>query len=273
MPRFARHLLAAAVSLLFLLPLYWMFVSALREPGLPPPRTVQWWPSDPHWQNYATLFTLLPMARYLRNSLLVVAAATPLTLLTASWAGFGLSQLPQPVRGRVVNFSVAFLLIPASAVWLFRFQLLRWLGLLDSLWALIIPAIAASSPLFVLLYFWSFRRLPGELIEAARLDGGGVGQVWWRVAMPLVRPTTVAVAILTFVLYWSDFISPVLYIYRARWYTLPVGLQLVRQLDSTNWPLLLAAAALMTLPILLLFLVLQRTFLSNHSLSNLFDRS
>ncbi len=258
---------------MFLLPVYWMFVSALRAPGLPPPRTVEWWPADPHWGNYATLFTLLPMGRYLRNSLLVVAAATPLTLLTASWAGFALSQLPQPARGRLINLSVAFLLIPASAVWLFRFQLLRWFGLLDTLWGLIIPAIAASSPLFVLLYFWSFRRVPGELIEAARLDGAEVGQLWWRVAMPLVRPTTIAVAILTFVLYWSDFISPVLYIYRARWYTLPVGLQLIRQLDSTNWPLLLAAAALMTTPILLLFFVLQRTFLSNQSLSNLFDRS
>lgn len=87
-----------------------------------------------------------------------------------------------------------------------------------------------------------------------------------------MRPTTVAVAVLTFVLYWSDFISPVLYIYQARWYTLPIGLQLVKQLDATNWPLLLAAAAIMSAPVILLFAILQRTFLSNLSLGNLFDR-
>ncbi len=272
-PRLLRHLLAAGFSLLFLLPLYWMFVSSLREPGLPPPRTIEWWPADAQWSNYPELFTLLPMARYLRNSLLVVAAAVPLTLLTASLAGFGLSQLPEQPRRRVINWSVLFLLIPASAVWLFRFQILRWLGLIDSLWALILPAFAASSPLFVLLYFWSFRRVPAELIEAARLDGAEAGVAWWRVGLPLVRPTTVAVSVLTFVLYWSDFISPVLYIYQARWYTLPIGLQLVKQLDATNWPLLLAAAAIMTLPVIILFFALQRTFLSEQSLGQLFDRS
>ncbi len=271
-PRLWRHLLAAGISFLFLLPLYWMLVSSLREPGLPPPRTIEWWPPDPQWRNYLELFDLLPMARYLRNSLLVVAAAVPLTLLTASLAGFSLSQLPEKPRRQVLNWSVAFLLIPASAIWLFRFQILRWLGLIDSLWALIIPAFAASSPLFVLLYFWSFRRVPGELIEAARLDGAEAGLVWWLVGLPLVRPTTVAVAVLTFVLYWSDFISPVLYIYQARWYTLPIGLQLVKQLDATNWPLLLAAAAIMSAPVILLFAILQRTFLSNLSLGNLFDR-
>lgn len=153
-PRLWRHLLAAGISFLFLLPLYWMLVSSLREPGLPPPRTIEWWPPDPQWRNYLELFDLLPMARYLRNSLLVVAAAVPLTLLTASLAGFSLSQLPEKPRRQVLNWSVAFLLIPASAIWLFRFQILRWLGLIDSLWALIIPAFAASSPLFVLLYFW-----------------------------------------------------------------------------------------------------------------------
>lgn len=272
LPRLLRHVLAAAISLLFLLPIYWMLVSSLREPGLPPPRTIEWWPMDAQWGNYPQLFEMLPMGRYLRNSLLVVAAAVPLTLLTASLAGFGLSQLHDHSRQRVLNWSVAFLLIPAASVWLFRFQLLRWFGLLDSLWALIIPALAASSPLFVLLYFWSFRRVPGELIEAARLDGAEAVQAWWRVGLPLVRPTTVAVAVLTFVLYWSDFISPVLYIYQARWYTLPIGLQLIKQLDATNWPLLLAAAAIMTLPVIFIFFLLQRTFLSNLSLGNLFDR-
>ena len=81
-----------------------------------------------------------------------------------------------------------------------------------------------------------------------------------------------AVAVLTFVLYWSDFISPVLYIYQARWYTLPIGLQLIKQLDATNWPLLLAAAAVMTIPIIVVFFLLQRTFLSDLSLGELFDR-
>jgi multiple sugar transport system permease protein len=173
----------------------------------------------------------------------------------------------------VINLSVAMLLIPSAAVWLFRFQLLVWLGLLDSLWALIVPAFAASSPLFVLLFNWNFRRVPVETFDAARLDGAGAWTVWWRIALPLSRPTVIGVTVLSFVLYWSDFISPVLYIYNPDSYTMPVGLQLLNQVGSTNWPVLMAGALIMTGPVLVLFLLLQRFFLNDLSLAGLFDRS
>lgn len=268
-----RVLAGLLVAIAFCLPLYWVVVASLRQTGLPPPRTIEWWPSDPQWQNYRQIFHLVPMSRYAINSLVVVAAAVPLTLLTASLAGFGLAQLPERPRRRLLSASVAVLVVPAASVWLFRFQILRALGLIDSLAALIAPAFAASSPLFVLLFYWSFRRIPPELFEAARLDSASALTVWWRVAMPLTRPTTTGVIILTFVLYWSDFISPVLYIYDPRYYTLPVGLQILNQLDSTNWPLLMAAAGLITFPILALFAILQRLFLHPTSLANLMDKN
>jgi multiple sugar transport system permease protein len=216
---------------------------------------------------------LLPMGRYMVNSLIVVGTAVPLTLLTASLTGFALSQLPLRQQRRWFVFNVALLLIPGASVWLFRFQILRWLGLLDSLWALILPAFAASSPLFVLLYYWACRQIPAELVQAARIDGAGLLRCWWQVVMPLAHPTTVAVTVLTFVLYWSDFISPVLYIYRPIYYTLAVGLQIMNQLDPTNWPLLMAAAVVMTLPVLILFIWLQRYFLHDLSLANLMDKN
>lgn len=264
-----HYLVALLVSLLFLLPLYWMFTASLREQGLPPPTTIEWWPAGFHWENYRAIFELIPLASYIGNSTLVVAAAVPLTLLTAGLAGFGLSQLPNPLRTRLVNLSMGLLIVPAASVWLFRFQILGWLGLIDTLWALIIPAFAASNPLFVLLYYWTFNRVPSEIFEAARLEGASFLTVCWHIARPVARPTTIAITLLTFTLYWSDFVSPILYIFRTDLYTLPIGLQLIRQLDSTNWPLLMAVAALMTAPILLLFLLLQRHFLSDLSLANL----
>jgi multiple sugar transport system permease protein len=271
--RLARLLAGLLVALAFCLPLYWVVVASLRQTGLPPPRTIEWWPADPQWDNYRHIFQLVPMSRYALNSLLVVAAAVPLTLLTASLAGFGLAQLPERPRRQLLSASVAVLVIPAASVWLFRFQILRALGLIDSLAALVVPALSASSPLFVLLFYWGFRRIPPELFEAARLDAASALTVWWRVALPLARPTTTGVTILTFVLYWSDFVSPVLYIYNPRYYTLPVGLQILNQLDSTNWPLLMAAAVFITLPILALFAILQRLFLHPTSLANLMDKN
>ena len=270
--RLARVFVGLLVAVAFCLPLYWVIVASLRQAGLPPPRTIEWWPADAQWQNYRQIFQLVPLSLYARNSLLVVAAAVPLTLLTASLAGFGLAQLPERPRRRLLSASVAVLVVPAASVWLFRFQILRALGLIDSLAALIVPAFAASSPLFVLLFYWGFRRIPAELFEAARLDAANALTVWWRVALPLARPTTTGVTILTFVFYWSDFVSPVLYIYNPRYYTLPVGLQILNQLDSTNWPLLMAAAVLITLPIVALFAILQRLFLHPTSLANLMDK-
>jgi multiple sugar transport system permease protein len=267
-----RHLLGLSLTVLAALPLYWTMVASLRPPGLPPPTSVEWWPSPAHWRNYVEVFRIVPLAHYIRNSLLVVAAAVPATLLTASLAGFGLSQLPDTARRRLFGLSLALLMVPSLAVWMFRFHILGWLGLLDSLWALIVPAFAASSPLFVLLFYWTYWRIPAGLYESARLDGASAGTVWWRIGQPLAWPTTAGVAVLAFIMYWSDFTSPVIYIYRADLYTLPVGLQILKQMDATNWPLLMAAAMIMTLPIVLLFFLLQRRFLHDISLGQVLDR-
>ena len=260
------------VILLFMLPLWWMIVASLRPMGLPPPRTIEWWPADPQWGNYAEIFRQVPLGRYTLNSLLVVAVAVPVTLLTASLAGFGLSQLREPWRNRLLILTIALLMVPSPAVWLFRYQLLRWLGLLTSLWALILPAFAAGSPLLVLLFYWTFRRNPIELYEAARVEGADAWTTWRKIALPLARPTVAAVLVLSFALYWNDFANPVLYLYRPSTYTLPVGLQILKQLDATNWSLLMAGAVVVTLPMVLLFLLLQPLFLSDNALSELLDK-
>jgi multiple sugar transport system permease protein len=266
----ALALLATAV---FVLPLFWVIIASLRQPGLPPAVTIEWWPQTFHWQNYTKIFTILPMARYTLNSLYIVAVAVPVTLVVASLAGFSMAQMPPKMQKQLLFFSVAMLLIPGAAIWLFRFQILRWLGLVDSLWAVIIPAFAGSNPLFVLLYYWTYRRIPVEIFEAAQLDGATMLSVWWWLGRPLTWPTTGGVIVLTFVLYWSDFIGPVLYLYDTQLYTLPVGLQILNQLDPTNIPLLMSASVVMSLPVVLLFLWLQRYFLHNLSLTNLFEHN
>jgi multiple sugar transport system permease protein len=267
--RITATLLVLAV---FLLPLWWMFVASLRPVGLPPPKTIEWWPVEAHWENYAEIFRQVPMGRYALNSVLVVAVAVPLTLLTASLAGFGLSQLRQPWRNRLLIVAIALLMVPSPAVWLFRYQLLRWLGMLTSLWSLVLPAIAAGSPLLVLLFYWTFQRNPPELYEAARVEGADAWTTWLKIAMPIARSTTAATLVLAFAMYWNDFTNPVLYLYRPSTYTLPVGLQILKQLDATNWSLLMAGAVVVTLPMVVLFLLLQPLFLSDNALSELLDK-
>jgi multiple sugar transport system permease protein len=256
----------------FLLPFYWAVVASLRPPGLPPASSLEWWPKQAYWANYVELFRVVPMGRYALNSLLVVAVAVPATLLVAALAGFAMSQLGTSWRQRLVTANVALLLVPGMAVWTFRFHVLHALGLVDTLWALIVPALAGGSPLLVLLFYWAYWRIPREMYESAWLDGAGAWTVWWRVARPLARPTTAAGLLLAFALYWGDFTAPALYIFRPGLYTLPIGLQLLNQMDSTNLPLLMAGATLMAAPVVILLLLVQLLYLRDLSWSTIADK-
>jgi multiple sugar transport system permease protein len=255
------------VAGIFLLPLAWTVSASLRAPGLPPPRTIEWIPDPIAWSNYARIFEMLPFGGYVVNSLVVVALAVPLTLATASAAGFAMSQLSRPAQRWLLVGSLALLMIPLTALWLTRYLLYSLVGLTDTLLALILPAVMGSSPLFVLLFYWAFRRVPGEVFDAARLDGAGAFSIWRRIGLPLVAPTIVAVGILAFLLYWSDFINPLLYLKSQDLYTLPLGLRQLQQLDRSNWSLLMAGSVVLAAPAVVLFLVLQRSFLRDSPLT------
>jgi multiple sugar transport system permease protein len=266
------HAAAFTAALFFVLPLVWMVASSLRQPGLPPPRSVEWFPNPVAWGNYARIFALLPLARYTLNSLIVTALGVPLTLLTASWAGFALAQLSERWRRIGVTLSIGLLVVPITALWLPRLVLFKVIGLIDSYGALLAPAVMGTSPLFILLFYWNARRVPSELIEAARLEGANAWQIWWRLILPLSTPAILAVGALAFIVYWSDFINPLLYLKSQSLYTLPVGVQQLHQLDRTNWPLLMAGAVVMTTPPVALFLIAQRVLLRDESLTGLAER-
>jgi multiple sugar transport system permease protein len=256
-----RHVVLIGIAVLFVMPIVWLIAASLRQAGQPPPRSIELIPNPITPGNYRQVFELLPFGRYFLNSLIVVIAAVPITIVVASWAGLAMSQLPDRSRRGLLAFSIGLLLVPFSALWLTRFVLFNAIGLTNSHLALIAPALSGTSPLFVLLFYWTFRRVPRELFEMARLEGAHALSIWWRVALPIALPTTAAVAMLAFIFYWSDFMSPLLYLKSQSLYTLPVGLQQLQQLDRTNWPLLMSGAVMLTLPPVLLFLIVQRYFL------------
>lgn len=266
------HVISILISALFVLPLIWMSAASLRQPGLPPPPIIEWLPDPLAWSNYTRVFQMLPLGRYILNSLLVAGAAVPITLVTSSLAGFAMAQLSRRGQDRLIILSVILLIIPTTAVWLARFILFRRLGLFDTHAALIAPSVMGSSPLFVLLFYWNFRRIPPDLYEAARIDGASPLEIWWRVALPLSGATIVVVSILTFLLYWGDFVTPLFYLKSQTLYTLPVGLRQLQELDRTNWPLLLTGSVIMTLPAVLLFAIVQRFFLQENRLAGIYGK-
>ncbi|GAB4126290.1 MAG: carbohydrate ABC transporter permease [Roseiflexaceae bacterium] len=257
--RVGFHLLAISAVFIFVAPLAWVLITSLRPVG-PPPQALTWPAEQIAWQNYVAIFELIPLARYLLNSLIIVGVAVPLTLTIASLAGFAMSQLPARTRYLLLAIAVVLRMIPISALWLPRFLLFVQLQLIDTYWALIAPVWMGSSPFFILIFYWGFRRMPQAWIESARLDGLGPLGIWWRIALPNAWPALIAVGVLTFAQYWGDFMSPLIYLKSEQRYTMAVGVRTLQQLDLNNWPLMMAGTVVMILPIVVLFILVQRAF-------------
>jgi multiple sugar transport system permease protein len=135
----------------------------------------------------------------------VVAAAVPLTVLFASWAGFAMTRLSRRATGMLVALTLVTLMVPLTALLVSRFAIYRILRLTDTYVPLIAPSLLGTTPFYVLLFYWSFRRLPAELFEACRLEGMGPVATWRRVAMPLVRPVTATAPVIGAFLYVQRF--------------------------------------------------------------------
>ena len=257
------QVLAACVAGLFLLPLVWAASASLREIGGPSPRRIDLVPSPIAWENYRTVFRVHEFHRYVANSLIVVAVAVPTTIVSASLAGFAISQVGGRWRLRLILFSVSCLMVPLTAIWLPRFILFKEAGLINHRVSLMVPALMGTSPLYVLLFGWAFLRVPREVYEAARLDGAGPYRTWREVGLPLARPIAVSVGVLSFVHYWNSFVEPLLYIRTADKMTASLGLRVIYSLDRTNWPLIMTGAITTMAPVVVVFVLAQRAFLQD----------
>jgi multiple sugar transport system permease protein len=263
--RLARQVVAIPAAALFLVPLWLMIVASLRPLGQAPPRSVEWLPTSPTWSNYVEAFRVVPLGRYAANSLLVAVVAVPLSVVVASWAGFAIARLSVRARVFLVGLCVVVLMVPATSLLVGRVSVFRWLGLTDTPIPLMSPALLGMSPLFVLLYAWTTAHLPQDLFDLARERGLTPVATWWRVAMPLQRSATAAVASLAFVLSWGNFLDPLIYVYDERWFTLPLGMRSLAILPVTEQPLMLAAAVFACAPVVAAFALVHRRLFAGAS--------
>jgi multiple sugar transport system permease protein len=237
-----------------------MFLGALRFPGLPPPDGFELVPRFVRWANFQSAFMIIPLLQQMKNSLFVAAFAVPLTVLIGSLAGYAIAASPPKAARRLVLLSVVTLLIPVTALWIPRFAIFRWTGLIDTPWPLIAPALMATTPFYVLIFAVAYSRIPKQLFEAARLERVSELGIWRRVAWPLGKPAAFAVAVLAFTFHWSNFTDALLYIYDESGFTVPLGLKALSSLEPPMRPLFLAAAVVATIPVVAAFLVAYRAF-------------
>ncbi len=256
-----RTLGAVFVVLVFVPPLLLLVSGSFTQPGLPPSPTPQLVPDPVSTAGYQQAFALGGLLRASLNSIVVAVVAVPLSVLVAALAGFALARLGGRTTVTVVAASLVALMVPATALLMPRFAIFRVLGLTDTLVPLIAPALLGTSPLYVLVYYLAFRALPTDLYDACLIEDLTPVRIWWRVALPLVRPVTAGLTALTFVLTWSNFLDPLVYVYDRDLFTLPLALRSLSVLDPTNFPVFLAGAVLATVPALVVFVLAQRRFL------------
>jgi multiple sugar transport system substrate-binding protein len=247
-------------ALFFLLPPVWILGAALHPAGVPLPTSLRIFPQALSLDNFAALGDYFPLARFTLNSLWITATGVLLTLITASLVAFAIALLPRRLHQTWIILLLAVMLVPDAALWPARFFLYKAISWIDTPMALVAPALIGTSPFYILMYYRAYRRVPREVFEVARIDGAGILQTWWYVALPVVRPTTLGVALLSFVLFWGDYTSPLLYLTTERFATLPVALQSLAQLSRSDWALLMAGVAAAMIVPLGLFLIMMPYF-------------
>ena len=251
--------LLALLAAVTLFPLLWMLSVSLMPAGsassFPPPL----WPVHATLANYRALFVGADLGRYLLNSLLVSGGITAGSLLCNLLAGYAFAKLRFAGRERVFGLLLAALVIPAQVAMMPLFLLARELHIVDSYAGVILPALASIFGIYLVRQY--ARAIPDELLEAARIDGAGEWRIFLRVVLPLLKPIILTLTILTFLTAWNDFMWPLIVLTGSGHYTLPIALASLAREHNQNVEMLMAGALVTVLPVLLLFLLLQRYYI------------
>ena len=256
--------LLLVVAMLMLLPLLWLVSTSLKGPAenifTSPPALL---PAQPSLEAYTRLFADNPLGTYLLNSTIVSALAVIANLLFCSLAAYPLARMRFRGRGLVLALVVATILIPFQVVMIPLYLLMVQIGLRNTLWALIIPQAATAFGIFLLRQ--SFLAVPAELEEAARIDGCTPIGEWWNIMIPAARADLITLAMFVFIGTWSDFLWPLIILDEPSLYTLPLGLQQLASSFSLDWRLVAAGAVVSIVPVMFLFIFLQRYILPSAS--------
>ena len=251
--------LLVAAAFIALFPLAWMLSVSFMQPGeasaFPPPLL----PAHATLANYHTLFARAGMGRHLANSLLIAGATTLLSLLFNLAAGYTFAKLRFAGRERLFRSLLGALVIPAQVAMIPLFLLMKWLGLVNTWGGVVVPALASVFGIFLVRQY--ARSIPNELLEAARIDGAGEARIFATIVLPLLKPIVVTLAIFTFLASWNDFMWPLIVLSDQAWQTAPVALAGLSREHVQDNELMMAGSVVTTLPVLLLFLVLQRHYI------------
>jgi multiple sugar transport system permease protein len=261
------YLLCAVITLITLVPFVWMVLGSLKtaaEAAAYPPVL---FPESLAWRNYVDVFTTTPFLRYIFNSFLVASAVTLVALLFHAMSAYSLARLKYPGRNVLFILMIATLMVPFSITLIPSFIIVRWLGWLNSYWALIVPSIFNAFGIFLLRQF--YLGIPAELEEAALLDGDTPAGIFWHIALPLSQPILATLAVFFWLANWNNYLWPLIVTQSPEMRVIQVGIAAFAGEHTTQWQLIMAGSTLAAVPGLILYIFLQRYLIEGIKLTGL----
>jgi multiple sugar transport system permease protein len=254
-------------SIFMLVPMAFAIIGSIKPEAEIFTVPIRWWPSSPQWQNYVLPFQK-NIGRYFLNSVIVSLVQTFSPLLLCSLAGYSLAKFRYPGRDLIFLFILSTIMLPIQVTLVPTFIIIKELGWVNTYAGLIVPGLATTFGTFLMRQF--FLSLPSEYIDAARIDGASEPRIFWTIMLPMCRPALSALAIFSFTGSWNSFLWPLVVVNQDEMRTIPLGI--VFYMGDQRVPeygQLLAVAVLATLPVLVLFLLLQRELIRGAALSGL----
>ena len=249
-----------AMALFTLIPFVWMLSSSLKLDQEVFQYPIRWIPETFHWENYRVIWERVSLLTYFKNTAIIALAVTFLQTLTSSFAAYAFAKLRFKGRDLLFVAYIATIAVPWQAYMLPQFIMMRSMGLYDTLLAMIVLQAFSAFGVFLMRQF--MMTIPDELLDAARIDGCGELRIFFAVAMPLLRPMVSAFLLITFLGVWNNFISPQVVLQSADKFPLSVAVAQLKGVYYQDYGLQIAGALVSVVPVLFLFLLLQREFIS-----------
>jgi multiple sugar transport system permease protein len=256
MMRAALYIVLIVLAFLMLVPFAWMLSASFKLDKDVFIFPIQWIPTNPRWQNYVDIWTRIPLLKFVLNTVKLTLIVTFLQLLTSSFAAYAFSKLN--FKGKHVLFLayIATIAVPWQVYMVPQFMMMRSMGLADTHLAIICLQAFSAFGVFMMKQF--YEGIPTELCEAARIDGMSEYRIWYRVMLPLAKPALSTLTIFTFVNTWNDFLGPLIYLTTESKKTLQLGLRMFISQFGSEYGLIMAVLSL--IPVLIVFLSLQKYF-------------
>ncbi len=257
--RTGLYLALVVSAVIMLVPFYWMVSTSLKLEADVFAYPAEWIPQPATLRHYVEVWTRLPFAKFLFNSLFVAAMITFSNVFFCTLAGYAFAKLRFPGRDKIFFVLLLTLMVPFQVNLIPLYKLMDIFRWLDTYWALIVPGATSVFGLYLMRQY--IVSIPDELLDSARVDGCSEFGIFLRIVAPLALPGVATLAIFTFMGAWTDFLWPMIVTSSMEMRTLPVGIALLQEYHTTNWTQTMAGSAIAALPMIIVFLFLQRQFI------------